>query len=170
MFDLDLFYTDDTYTEIAQRPSDYKFSEAINDISNDLSTFDANSEKHHITKMWQWFDTYRVWKQNGEVGEMFEQPALEEVKKRLMDHFREVFKAERAKQVSNIKVEVDGLLFDGDELSRFRMATAIITALSDDETVEWHLANNVKASVTKLQLKEALRLSGKAMEAIWFQS
>lgn len=169
MFDLDMFYEDPEHSVIADRPNDFLFNDALHLILDNSSNFDIAAEYHWTTKMWQWFDSYRVWLANNQSGNMFQQPELSEVKAELAAHFRDTFKALRSKAVEDIKVEVDGMLFDGDELSRFRMATAILTASDDNETVQWHLANNVKASVTRVQLKEALRLSGKQMEAIWFQ-
>ena len=75
-------------------------------------------------------------------------------------------KSERADYVSKIIVEVDDLMFDGDETSQDRMARSII-ALNDGETVQWVLADNTIAQVTKEQLREALRKAGSAQTAIW---
>ena len=75
-------------------------------------------------------------------------------------------KSERADYVSKIIVEVDDMLFDGDETSQDRMARSII-ALNDGETVQWVLADNTIAQVTKEQLREALRKAGTAQTSIW---
>jgi hypothetical protein len=75
-------------------------------------------------------------------------------------------KVERAESVSKIIVEVDGMKFDGDETSQDRMARSIV-ALNDGETVQWVLADNTIAQVTKEQLRQALRLAGEAQTAIW---
>lgn len=75
-------------------------------------------------------------------------------------------KEERAEYVSKIVVEVDGMKFDGDETSQDRMARSIV-ALNDGETVQWVLADNTIAQVTKEQLRQALRMSGEAQTAIW---
>ena len=75
-------------------------------------------------------------------------------------------KAERADFVSKIIVTVDELQFDGDETSQDRMARSIV-ALNDGETVQWVLADNSIAQVTKEQLRQALRLAGEAQTAIW---
>lgn len=75
-------------------------------------------------------------------------------------------KAERAEYVAKLVVTVDDLQFDGDEISQDRMARSIV-ALNDDETVQWVLADNTIAQVTKEQLRQALRLAGKAQTAIW---
>lgn len=73
----------------------------------------------------------------------------------------------RAEYVSKIVVEVDGMSFDGDETSQDRMARSIVALNDDTETVQWVLADNSIAQVTKIQLKEALRLAGQAQTAIW---
>ena len=75
-------------------------------------------------------------------------------------------KAERAAYVAELVVTVDDMQFDGDETSQDRMARSII-ALNDGETVQWVLADNTIAQVTKEQLRQALRLAGEAQTAIW---
>ena len=75
-------------------------------------------------------------------------------------------KAEREDYVKRIVVEVDGMMFDGDEVSQDRMARSII-ALDLGEKVQWVLADNTVAQVTRAQLREALRKSGEAQTAIW---
>ena len=81
----------------------------------------------------------------------------------------EMFKAksERADYVSKIVVEVDGMKFDGDETSQDRMARSVVALNDDSETVQWVLADNTVAQVTRVQLKQALRLAGEAQTAIW---
>lgn len=81
----------------------------------------------------------------------------------------EMFKAksERADYVSKIVVEVDGMKFDGDETSQDRMARSVVALNDDNETVQWVLADNTIAQVTRIQLKQALRLAGEAQTAIW---
>ena len=76
-------------------------------------------------------------------------------------------KAERAEYVSKIVVEVDGMKFDGDETSQDRMARSVVALNDDSETVQWVLADNTIAQVTRVQLKQALRLAGEAQTAIW---
>lgn len=84
----------------------------------------------------------------------------------LAPYARGIFKKDRTTQVANIKVEVDGMIFDGDEDSQTRMARAVVT-LDDGESVLWVLANNEVANPTRDQLKQALRLSGEAQANIW---
>ena len=80
--------------------------------------------------------------------------------------FTKKAKKERTDYVSRIVVEVDGMRFDGDETSQDRMVRAAY-ALNDGETVQWVLADNTIAQVTKEQLRQALRLAGEAQTAIW---
>jgi hypothetical protein len=75
-------------------------------------------------------------------------------------------KAEREEYVKRIVVEVDDMMFDGDEVSQDRMARSII-ALDLGEKVQWVLADNTIKMVTRAQLREALRKSGEAQTAIW---
>lgn len=75
-------------------------------------------------------------------------------------------KAEREDYVKRIVVEVDGMMFDGDEVSQDRMARSII-ALDLGERVQWVLADNTVAKVSRAQLREALRKAGIAQTAIW---
>lgn len=75
-------------------------------------------------------------------------------------------KAEREDYVKRIVVEVDGMMFDGDEVSQDRMARSII-ALDLGEKVQWVLADNTIAQVSRAQLREALRKAGTAQTAIW---
>lgn len=78
----------------------------------------------------------------------------------------------QAKQ--NRMVEVDaiqvttksGKVFDGNEEAQTRLARAIVTMVTAD-TINWVLADNSIASVTKAELTEALRLAGAAMAEIW---
>ena len=77
------------------------------------------------------------------------------------------WKESRSLAVSNIKVIVDSMEFDGDEVSQGRMARAVTASSSDSETTTWTLANNTPATVTALQLKRALKLSGLAQTGLW---
>lgn len=82
---------------------------------------------------------------------------------------RAAFVASRAELVAQIKVTVDGMVFDGDETSQTRMARALI-GLADGESLVWVLANNAPVQVSKAQLCEALRLAGQAQAALWVQA
>ena len=79
------------------------------------------------------------------------------------------FKDSRTLAVSTITVEVDSMVFDGDEMSQTRMARVIVSLDSLDTTL-WVLANGTAVSVTQKQLKQALRLAGEAQTALWVMS
>ena len=73
----------------------------------------------------------------------------------------------RLAEVAAITVTTkSGKVFDGDEDSQTRMARTIVTMVTAD-TINWVLADNSIASVTKAELTEALRLAGAAMAEIW---
>ena len=80
-------------------------------------------------------------------------------------------KDERAEAVSRITVEVDGMVFDGDEKAQDRMARAITmfqaNNLPADYQTDWVLADNTIAKVTVTQLSQALLLAGKEQTALW---
>ena len=76
-------------------------------------------------------------------------------------------KAERASAVAALTVEVDGMVFDGDEVAQERMARAVLMAESPEETTEWVLADSSVAVVTAEQLRRACRAAGKAQGALW---
>lgn len=77
-------------------------------------------------------------------------------------------KRERAEKVDRIKVTVDGMIFDGDEVSQSRMARALTAALTAGQSsTTWVLADNTVATVTKEQLAEALTKSMLEMSKVW---
>ena len=76
-------------------------------------------------------------------------------------------KAERATAVAALTVEVDGMVFDGDEKAQERMARAVLMAESPEEQTEWVLADNTVAIVTADQLRRACRAAGQAQTALW---
>lgn len=82
------------------------------------------------------------------------------------DDIRAELKHQRDLNVSQITVTVAEMLFDGDEVSQNRMARAIC-AMDDLDTTSWTLADNSVVTVTKEQLKEALRLAGIAQTELW---
>lgn len=89
-------------------------------------------------------------------------PSEEEVARQKLEEA----KREREEAVKNILVEVDGMIFDGDETSQDRMTRAM-AALNDGETLPWVLADNTIANVTKDQFKQALRLAGQEQARLW---
>lgn len=76
-------------------------------------------------------------------------------------------KAKRAAAVEAITVEIDGMIFDGDEKAQERMARAVLMAESPEEQIEWVLHDNTVALVTADQLKRACRAAGKTQGALW---
>lgn len=79
----------------------------------------------------------------------------------------EAWKVDRQGRVDALVVELDGLRFDGDEISTRRMADMIAGADDLGDTTEWTLADNRVVVVTIRQLKQALRLSTASRTAIW---
>ena len=76
-------------------------------------------------------------------------------------------KQQRLAEVNAIQVTTtSGKTFDGNEEAQTRMARAIIS-MNDQDTINWVLADNVVASVTKAELSEALKLAGLEMGNIW---
>jgi len=95
-------------------------------------------------------------------------PTPEELEKQALDQA----KAERASAVSKIVVEVDGMLFDGDEQAQTRMGRTVAGAVAlgvDIETEKrtWVLADNTVAEVTIKQLAQALEKAGNAQTELW---
>lgn len=77
-------------------------------------------------------------------------------------------KNERREAVEAIRVEVDGMIFDGDEVAQSRMARTITVADASGLTeTEWVLADNTVVKVTKAQLQQALVKSMMAMSSLW---
>lgn len=80
-------------------------------------------------------------------------------------------KGERAAAVAAITVEVDGMVFDGDETAQERMARTVTAATATgapmDGTTVWVLHDNTVATPTIRQLATALRMAGEAQTALW---
>lgn len=81
-------------------------------------------------------------------------------------------KEERAQAVSNITVELDGMVFDGNEDSQSRMGRTIAAAVAlgldlETEKRTWVLADNSVVEVTIAQLAQVLKLAGDAQTALW---
>ena len=79
-----------------------------------------------------------------------------------------LFRTQRAAAVNSITVEVDGMVFDGDEQSQRRMLAAIHA--SEDAGIEstiWRLADNTEAAVTVEQIRQAHSLAIIAQGQLW---
>ncbi len=77
------------------------------------------------------------------------------------------WKMQRQAAVDAITVEVDGMVFDGDEYSTSRMADNIAAADDLTDSIEWTLADNSAVIVTVQQLKAACRLACEQRTRIW---
>lgn len=83
-----------------------------------------------------------------------------------------VAKEERAAAVEAIIVTVDGMDFNGDEVSQLRMTRAVLLAVAfgkdmDTTTTKWVLADDTVAYPTIRQLAQALMLAGEEQTRVW---
>ena len=83
-----------------------------------------------------------------------------------------VAKKERAAVVEAIVVTVNGMDFNGDEVSQSRMTRAILLAVAfgkdtDTTTTKWVLADDTVAYPTIRQLAQALMLAGEEQTRVW---
>lgn len=81
-------------------------------------------------------------------------------------------KADRAEAVGKITVEVDGMVFDGDEEAQTRMGRTVAAAVAlgvdlDATSQTWVLADNSVAQPTIRQLANALKLAGEEQTKLW---
>lgn len=80
-------------------------------------------------------------------------------------------KVERAKAVSNITVEVDGMIFDGGEIDQNRMSRMVAICQANnlpmDTQITWVLADNTIAQPTIQQLAKACLLAGQKQTELW---
>lgn len=81
-------------------------------------------------------------------------------------------KAARSSAVSEITVEVDGMVFDGNENAQNRMNHVVTAVMAlgldlDMETCEWVLANDEVKPVTVRQLAKALYLAAQKQGILW---
>lgn len=92
------------------------------------------------------------------------EPTPEEAEAKRLEEAKRV----RAAKVEAITVEVDGMVFDGNEPAQSRMARAITAAETAElESTVWVLADNTVATVTKVQLQQALAKAMLAMGEVW---
>jgi len=69
--------------------------------------------------------------------------------------------------IDTMRVEVDGLGYDGDEVSTSRMVKAIQT-LVGDEKITWKTYDNQVVEITQTELGKTLRASGILMTKLWY--
>lgn len=74
----------------------------------------------------------------------------------------------RARLVSEIQITVNEKTFNGDETSQTRMTRAIQALIDPADEIEWKLADNSIATVTKEELQQALQLALLAQKDLWF--
>ncbi len=96
---------------------------------------------------------------------MLETVSIKRAKQAEAEH--QMWKAARQQAVDTITVEVDGLRFDGNEISQNRIARAIAASDSPEQMLAWTLADNMVVTVTVLQLKKALVLASTKQTEIW---
>jgi len=80
--------------------------------------------------------------------------------------YRKYFKIIRAREVSEIRVTINGREYDGDETSQTRISRAIST-MTDTDTIVWVLASNNAVQTTKAELIQVLRLAGIEQSRLW---
>ncbi|WP_429169035.1 DUF4376 domain-containing protein [Aeromonas rivipollensis] len=105
------------------------------------------------------YAAYLEWVNNGNSPLPSDPPTAEQI--------YQAWKEERKAAVNAIAVEVDGMVFDGDEMAQTRMARAVTAADSLADTTAWTLADNSVVTVTAQQLKTACRLAGEEQTRIW---
>lgn len=76
-------------------------------------------------------------------------------------------KAAILKAIDTMRVEVDGLAYDGNEPSQARMDRAIQT-LVGDEPITWRMYDNSTETLTQTHLGKALRAAGVMQTKLWF--
>ncbi|CAM3966766.1 DUF4376 domain-containing protein [Pseudoalteromonas byunsanensis] len=79
---------------------------------------------------------------------------------------RERFKQSRSALLAQQTVEVDGMMFDADELSQQRMARKLLV-MEEQSLTSWVLANNDVVQVSKEQLFSACKLASEQQTALW---
>lgn len=75
----------------------------------------------------------------------------------------------RANSVNNLTVTVDGMVFDGNEVSQERISRAISIMENPNETTLWVLHDNMIASVTKEQLQRVLKQAIQQQSVLWIE-
>lgn len=152
-------------------------------------------ELYADTLQWLWFDEYQSWlkrKEDYELlptvqedGEEITPPpfteaepvrpvikTIDQYKSEIMVHGfsieEYIFRVQRSAAVNSITVDVDGLVFDGDEQSQRRMLAAIHVAEEGviTQTI-WRMADNSEQVVTLDQLKEAHSKAIIAQGKLW---
>lgn len=92
------------------------------------------------------------------------EPTPEEIAAQKLEEAKKL----RAAQVAAIQVTVDGMIFDGDEISQSRMARALeVASITGMQSTVWVLADNTVAEVTVAQMQKALSKAMLEMGELW---
>jgi hypothetical protein len=83
-------------------------------------------------------------------------------------YLKAISRANRDLAVSNILVEYQGVVYQGDEISQDRMNRAINGLPDDITTITWKDVDNNFQQLTRIDLKEILFLAGQEQTRIWF--
>jgi len=88
------------------------------------------------------------------------------------DEFKEgtykFFKEVRDILVLVIKVNYNGDVYQGDEVSQSRMSRAVLS-MTPEDTIRWKTADNKEVVLTRSDLSEILRLAGQEQTRLWFE-
>jgi len=184
-------YVDVTYVRLMDRPETktQKDLDRVISLGKPQSVVDKFTAMVNVGISWDWFDEYTKYLEDkagwdileapeefGEDGEpiVFTKPD-EQVKPTRKPsvyntYSRTLFKADREFKVKALKVTIDGMVFDADEVSQGRIAIRIASLESDDSTTRWALSDNSVALVQKSQLKRVLVVAGGLFDSLWFMA
>lgn len=76
------------------------------------------------------------------------------------------WKDERQSKVDNIEVELNGIMYQGDETSQTRIAR-VVSVMEDTDTIMWVAKDNNVNELSKADLKYILREAGIKQTLIW---
>lgn len=93
------------------------------------------------------------------------EPEITEQEQHLKDTIE--WKSQREKLVSSIEVSLDGVVFQGDEISQNRMSNAINGLPDESTTIDWVAKDNTVHQLNKANLKRLLFLAGTEQSEIW---
>jgi len=90
------------------------------------------------------------------------------IRPKTKEELLKAWKEQRQKKVDNIEVEYNGVVYQGDELSQTRIARAI-TAMGDNDSIDWVAKDNSVHKLTKDDLKAILLKAGQIQSKIWVE-